>query len=139
MFQIDKMTFNPAEFGARLGQIMLREGLNQVELARKLGVSHTTISRYLSGKDFPRYTKLAKLIKILNTNAAELTGEIAPDIKKAATTLKKLDIDDLMRIMKEQGFSEAAIKFAKILHDKNLDDWQIEAINAILARGKEPK
>ena len=61
---------------------MLDAGLNQVALAKKLGISSTSVSQWLSGKTKPKYSTLEALGKITDKpinyffdNSADVNGD----------------------------------------------------------------
>jgi transcriptional regulator with XRE-family HTH domain len=56
------------EFGARLKQEREKVGMQQNELAEKIGVSCPTLSQYESGKRFPRYIVINKICDALGIN-----------------------------------------------------------------------
>ena len=62
------------EFAIRLETAMHRANVNQVELAKTIGVSHTTISRYLKADLDPRSNRVAAMAKALGVNPAWLYG-----------------------------------------------------------------
>ena len=61
-------------FASRLQLAMNRANINQVELAKAIGVSHATISRYLSAQLDPRTNRVASMAKVLDVNPAWLYG-----------------------------------------------------------------
>ena len=52
-----------------------RGSMEQTELAEKLGVTTTTVSRWENGKNIPNGKMLKKLANVLNTNISNLTNE----------------------------------------------------------------
>ena len=67
--------------GDRIRQRMKGFGMNQIELAEKIGVKGPSLNDIISGKTkAPRPTTLMKLAEMLETNAQWLlTGEGTPD------------------------------------------------------------
>jgi len=67
--------------GDRIRQRMKGFGMNQIELAEKIGVKGPSLNDIISGKTkAPRPTTLMKLAEMLETNAQWLlTGEGMPD------------------------------------------------------------
>lgn len=62
-------------FSKNLLSILERRGMNQTELAEKMGVSDAAVSYWLSGAKTPRMDKLVKLAKLLNVTIHTLTDE----------------------------------------------------------------
>lgn len=62
-------------FSKNLLSILERRGMNQTELAEKMGVSDAAVSYWLSGAKTPRMDKLVKLSKLLNVTIHTLTDE----------------------------------------------------------------
>ncbi len=62
--------------GQRLRQRRLELGLSQAELARKLGVTASTVSNYESGQNFVREELLLKLIPLLEVEPNELYRDV---------------------------------------------------------------
>lgn len=63
-----------AEFKDRLREAMNKEGLKQVDLSRKTGISAPTISDWLKGKYLAKQDKVAILAKALNVSPTWLMG-----------------------------------------------------------------
>lgn len=61
-------------FASRLQTAMNRANINQVELGKAIGVTHATISRYLSAQLDPRSNRLHAMAKVLDVNPAWLYG-----------------------------------------------------------------
>lgn len=59
-------------FGTRLRGFRKRAGLNQEELAEKIGVHLNTVSRWENEDDAPKMASLRKIAQALNVSEAEL-------------------------------------------------------------------
>lgn len=60
-----------AEFAHRVRYAMLKEGINQLELANLSGVPQGVLSGYLSGKNMPSLSNIAKIATALHCSADE--------------------------------------------------------------------
>ena len=69
---MDEMIKEPVS--KRLLRAMERAGINQVELAKRIGVTHGTISQYLSDTIVPRQNRIAAMAKVLGVSPAWLWG-----------------------------------------------------------------
>lgn len=58
--------------------------LSKTELARKLGVSIPTVSRWENGEDFPAAARLPALATALDCTIDELYGRMPPGEKDSA-------------------------------------------------------
>jgi transcriptional regulator with XRE-family HTH domain len=79
----------------RLLEAMNDANKKQIDLAREAGLSHSTVSRYLSGAVEPRQDATHKLAVVLNVNELWLWGY---DVSKRRTTEQKKN-DDLMQVI----------------------------------------
>lgn len=61
-------------FGKRLKEARTRKGFTQVEVARKLGIDDTTISKYENNKSEPDNEILIKLSELYNKSINDLLG-----------------------------------------------------------------
>jgi len=77
---------NSQGFSVRLRGARLRAGLNQVELAEKLGVSKGAVGNWESGQNPPGDARLRKIAEILSTSADYLKGLVPED---ASTVLRE--------------------------------------------------
>lgn len=59
-------------------------GMNKTELARKLGVSIPTVSRWENGEDFPAAARLPALATALDCTIDELYDRVPPGEKDSA-------------------------------------------------------
>ena len=59
-------------FGKNLDYLLHREGLQQKELAKALGVSKSTVSMWITGQTSPRMDKVKKITELLNCTVSDL-------------------------------------------------------------------
>jgi transcriptional regulator with XRE-family HTH domain len=132
-------------YGEKIRQLRKQKGISQVALAEKAGIPQTVISLYERDAAEIPAVRLIAIARALNVSIFELTGyEKEPDIAEVQRQIKKLDLDRLIEALREKikdmPFDEAsverAIKFLTLLHSQELDEWQIEAIKAILFKKK---
>lgn len=102
----------------RLREAMQVAGKKQIELATETGLSHSTISRYLSGKVEPRQDAIIKLARALNVSEWWLWGY---DVPQARTSAHKKN-DQLVSIVKQfradPEFSEVVSMLAELPADQ---------------------
>lgn len=79
----------------RLQEAMRDTGKKQIDLANETGLSHSTISRYLSGQVEPRREAVHRLAQVLNVTEMWLWGY---DVPKARTAEQKKN-DDLVKVI----------------------------------------
>ena len=103
-----------ATTAARLAEAMRDAGKKQIELANITGLSHSTISRYLSGAVEPRQLATHKLAMALNVSEMWLWGY---DVPKNRTAEQKKN-DDLVQVIaklrKDPEFFEVVSKLASL-------------------------
>lgn len=63
-----------ATFQSRLREAMDEKGISQAELARRTGITRTSISKYLKGTFKAKQQYLSALAKVLDVNEAWLMG-----------------------------------------------------------------
>lgn len=66
-------------FGDRLQRLRTAAGLNQAELARRMGVSAPSVSGWEQGRAHPKPNRMAALAAILGVPTAQLAGDGAPE------------------------------------------------------------
>jgi transcriptional regulator with XRE-family HTH domain len=66
----------PIEIGARLKELRRRRGLSQIELARRVGVTPSTISQIEGNLIFPSLPALFRMAEILTAAVSDLLGEV---------------------------------------------------------------
>ena len=65
-------------FGARLQRLRVRAGLNQAEVAERMGVSAPSISGWEKGRARPKHGRMPALAEILGVSASDLLGDHEP-------------------------------------------------------------
>jgi transcriptional regulator with XRE-family HTH domain len=79
----------------RLREALADAGKKQIELAEETGLSHSTISRYLSGRVEPKQSAAHKIAKTLGVSEMWLWGY---DVPKVRTEEQKKN-DDLVKVI----------------------------------------
>jgi len=67
------------KFGTNLEELRKEKGLNQDELADKVGISRATLSDYERGKTEPRFSTLLKISKFFGITTDTLLGNLITD------------------------------------------------------------
>jgi len=97
-------------FSKNLQDRMRVYGINQTELARRMGVSQSTMSGWYNGQVLPRNSRLEQLYEILNCEPSDLFGDVqtavdvelqrrldamqsAPEVQKLADQLRPELVD----------------------------------------------
>lgn len=111
---MEKRTSNTPE---RLREAMQRAGKKQIDLSRETGLSHSTISRYLSGAVEPRQEATHKLSIALNVSEMWLWGYDVP----MGRTLEQKKNDQLagliVRLRREPELLETVLCLAELPAD----------------------
>lgn len=98
----------------RLQAAMRETGKKQIDLARETGLSHSTISRYISGAVEPRQDATHKLAVVLGVSEMWLWGY---DVPKQRTAAQKKN-DDLVQVIaklrKDPEFYEVVSMLAEL-------------------------
>lgn len=68
------MDFNVEKFSYRLIVLMEEMNMTQIKLAKKIGTSNVTISRYLSGDRIPRLDVVMKIASVFHVSLDYLLG-----------------------------------------------------------------
>jgi transcriptional regulator with XRE-family HTH domain len=90
-------------FGERLGAALAEAGMRQNELAEKLNVKDSTVSRWVNGKDFPEGARISDICRALNKPEDYFT---APEVVVKEAPLPKWASDISNRL----GDLESAVK-----------------------------
>ena len=97
----------------RMREAMDAVGKKQSDLAAETGLSHSTISRYLSGQVEPRQNAIIKLAKALGVSEWWLWGY---DINKNRTPEQKKN-DDLVRVIAQMRKDPEFFEVVSLLAD----------------------
>ena len=68
------MDFDIEKFSYRLTVLMEDFNMTQIDLAKKIGISNVTISRYLSGNRIPRLDVITRMSAVFNVSVDYLLG-----------------------------------------------------------------
>ena len=79
----------------RIKEAMKSHGIKQIDLANATGMSHSTISRYLSGKMEPKPKAISLLARELNVTEMWLWGYDVPQDRP----LEQQKNDDLVKVI----------------------------------------
>lgn len=69
------------EFGGRLMLVLKEKEITQRELAEKIKINETALSRYVNGSRKPRMDILVNIARALNVSVEYLTGEEEKEIE----------------------------------------------------------
>ena len=99
---------------ARLEEAMRDTNKKQIDLAKETGLSHSTVSRYLSGAVEPRQEAMHKLATVLGVNELWLWGYDVP--KTRTSEQKKNDqlVGLIAKLRKDPDFFEVVSIFAEL-------------------------
>ena len=72
---------SPADeaFGARLQRFRIMAGLNQADVAERIGVSAPSVSGWEKGRARPKHDRMEALAEILGVQVSDLLGGFAPE------------------------------------------------------------
>lgn len=109
-----------ATFGQRLREGLDRQGITQTELARRSGISKSSISRYVKGDWEGKQEAVYALAQALEVNEAWLMGYDVPPVRGAAREDLYRTVAQVVENYREQGgFSvEQAAEWLKIPADE---------------------
>lgn len=98
----------------RLREAMEYTGKKQIDLARETGLSHSTVSRYLSGQVEPRQDAAHKLAKVLGVSEMWLWGYDVP--RTRAPEQKKNDalVDVVKQLRRDPEFFDVVSMLAEL-------------------------
>lgn len=98
----------------RLREAMADANKKQIDIARETGISHSTISRYLSGAVEPRQEAIIKLATVLNVSEWWLYGY---DVPRARTEKQKKNdtlVGIVSQLRKDPEFYDVVSMLAKL-------------------------
>lgn len=92
-------------------------GINQIELANKVGVSKSTVSTWLSGRSYPRIDAIQKIADVLNCETDDLVAENMEVTRQQISEDEKI-LFRLARNAKPEAL-RAAVAVLKSMEDTN--------------------
>ena len=98
-----------SNFVERLKEMMADESLSQIELSRKIGVIHTTLSGLISGKHSPNYKSFVRIMEYFDCSADYLLGLDEIHTEEKLFPPQPFSIR-LREILKEKGISQEKLK-----------------------------
>lgn len=98
----------------RLREAMHEVGKKQIDLANETGLSHSTISRYLSGQVEPRQEAIIKLAKALNVSEWWLWGYNVPMTRSSEQKKNDAISSAVVRMRKDPDFFEVVSMLAEL-------------------------
>lgn len=112
------------DFSERLKTLRKRRGLSQQEVADRIGVHFSQVSRYERGENKPNADAMAKLAKVLDTTADFLMSGTADDVALDAGLDKEL----ISRFRQVQELPTAERRTVLSLLDAFIAKEKIQAI-----------
>lgn len=108
-------------FGRLLKKLMDEKNVNQVELAKKTGISQSSLSDYLRGVYIPKQDKIHLIADALGVSPAVFFSEITPRLQGA-------DIE--IRVDSDKLSDDEVITLAahRVGHEDDLTEEDIEKI-----------
>ena len=114
MQKLEKVAGTPE----RIQEAMSAVGMKPIDLAKATGLSHSTISRYLSGKMEPKQKAISLLAKALDVTEMWLWGYDIPQERP----LEQKKNDDLVKVIarlrKDSEFYELVTQLDKLSTDE---------------------
>lgn len=98
----------------RLKEAMDTAGIKQIDLAHKSGLSHSTISRYISGQVEPRQEAIIKLAKVLNVSEWWLWGYDVPQVRSPEQKKNDAIIGVVSKLRSDPDFFEVVSQLAEL-------------------------
>lgn len=108
-----------ATTAARLKEAMSSAGLKQLELAKMTGLSHSTISRYMSGLMEPKQKAVNLLAQALNVSEMWLWGYDVPMTRSA----EQKKNDDLVKVIAQLRVDPDFFDVVSLLADLPADQY----------------
>lgn len=99
---------------ARLRDAMSLSNKKQIDLAKETGLSHSTISRYLSGQVEPRQEAVIKLATALNVSEWWLWGYDVPQTRSVEQKRNDAIASAVVRMRKDPEFFDVVSLLAEL-------------------------
>lgn len=111
----------------RMREAMRRAEKKQIDLAKETGLSHSTISRYLSGQVEPRQGAMLQLASALGVTEMWLWGYDVPMVRTAEQKKNDAIVDVVSKMRQDPDFLDVVSMLAE------LPPEQYASVKAILA------
>lgn len=98
----------------RLREAMRDANKKQIDLAKETGLSHSTISRYLSGQVEPRQEAIIKLATVLNVSEWWLWGYNVPQTRSVDQKKNDAIASAVVRMRKDPEFFDVVSLLAEL-------------------------
>lgn len=102
----------------RLQEAMNAINKKQIDLAKETGLSHSTISRYLSGRVEPRQKAIIELAKALNVSEWWLYGYNVPMERSQKAKKNDAMVDVVKKMRKDPEFFDVVSMLAELPADQ---------------------
>lgn len=96
-------------FAERLRAAMVDAGMNQTDVADKIGASAASVSQYLSGKNIPREKRIEELAEAIGVSTEYLTDDSATVARRTPARRRRIMPRDVARCL---GVSEQCVRVA---------------------------
>lgn len=81
-------------FGQRLAALLEQQGMTQLDLAARVGVTRAAMSRYVSGDREPRFVTLVRIAEELDVHVDELLGTGTDSVDSALRLVARARLTD---------------------------------------------
>lgn len=115
------------QFGRRLHSLMAKRGFHQAELARRAGLTKSSISEYIGGRAFPSQQNARRLAKALGVTEEEVLPNAVRDAVQADQPVFEMKVSDAdpskawVKIDRWMDF-DIAVKIADLIREANAAD-----------------
>lgn len=113
-------------FSRRLIELMEEQNMTQTELAKRIGTTNVTISRYVNCERKPRIEIVAKIAYVLNTSLDYLLG--FSDLKNFTTRKLNKNAMEIQRLLTNLNILNS---------NRELSDAQVETLKKIIKDNKD--
>lgn len=117
------------KFSKRLKQSLAEYGVKQIDLAFKLNVSKSTISKWCSGKSTPTISQLKDIAQIFGVHYLYLLGEIETKDVSLSIINEQIGINDIA--INTIKFYKQINKYGKISHEQIKNDYGFDYIDIV--------
>ena len=122
------MNLDLDKFGQRISLLLNENNMTQTQLAKKLGITEATVSRYISGLRFPYIEIAIDMSKIFKVSIEYLFG-LTDERENINCKIIKNDIDFNANVFVKELFC--------LEQNQNLSKKQIDAIKKLMYANKD--